>query len=61
MKESMKEGSGPPAPLAAIAAVAPAPVTPIPATSATSPMIIVVVPEERGEKLPLLDLHESFV
>ena len=50
----MKERSGPPAPVAAIAAVTPTPVTPI-------PMIIVVVPEERGEKLPLLDLHESFV
>ena len=60
MKESMKERSGLSAPVAAIA-VTPTAVTPIPATSATSPMIIVVVPEERGEKLPLLDLHESFV
>jgi hypothetical protein len=61
MKESMKERSGLSAPVATIAAVTPTPVTAIPATSAAIPMIIVVVPEERGEKLPLLDLHESFV
>jgi len=37
--------------MAAIAAVTPAPVA----------MIIIMVPEERGEKFPLLDLHKSFV
>jgi hypothetical protein len=35
--------------------------TAIPAVSPAIPMIIVMVPEERGEKLPLLDLHEPFV
>ena len=47
----MKERSGPSAPVTAIAAV----------TAASVAVIIVVMPEERGEELPLLDLHESFV
>jgi hypothetical protein len=48
MKESMKERFGSSAPMPAIS---PASVT----------MIIIVVPEERSEKFPLLDLHEPFV
>jgi hypothetical protein len=60
MKESMKERSGPSAPVTAIAAVTPASVAAIPSASA-APMIVVVMPEERGKQLPLLDLHKSFV
>ncbi len=58
MKESMKERFGP---SAAVTATALAAILAVSAMTAAIPMILVVVPEKRGEELPLLDLHESFV
>ena len=48
MKESMKQRFGSSAAVTAAA---------LPAI----PMILVMMPEEWGKELPLLDLHESFV
>jgi hypothetical protein len=59
MKESMKERSRPSASGAAVAAITPTAIAAI--SPASVAMIIVVMPEEGGKQLPLLDLHESFV